>query len=162
MSAVVEIRFEEGSQILELSELVVTIGRSVDNVLEIPDPNMSRRHCVIEQRETGEVILTDCNSSNGTRVNDQPILSQELTSGDTISCGSTSILFARSHEELVRVRKTKVNDPLPQPSEPTFQEENTADQFAVISRPNKRGPAKTQAAVLAHERDDHQAAQPRP
>jgi phosphoserine phosphatase RsbU/P len=154
LSAVVEIHFEEGSQILELTEPVVTIGRSVDNVLEIPDPNMSRRHCVIEQRETGEVILTDCNSSNGTRVNDQPVLSQELTDGDTISCGSTTILFARSHEELARVRKTKVNDPIPQPAEPTFQEENTADQFAVMTKPNKRGPAKTQAAVLAHERDD--------
>lgn len=152
MSAVVEICFEEETQVLELMESVVTIGRSVDNVLEIPDPNMSRRHCVIEQRETGEVILTDCNSSNGTRVNDQPVLSQELTSGDTISCGSTTILFARSHEELLRVRQTKVSDPIP--AAPTFQEEATADQFAVLTRPNKRDPAKTQAAVLAHERDD--------
>ncbi|MBL4843925.1 MAG: SpoIIE family protein phosphatase [Planctomycetes bacterium] len=151
MSAVVEIRFEEEARVLVLTDAVVTIGRSVDNVLEIPDPNMSRRHCVIEQRETGEVILTDCNSSNGTRVNDQPVLSQELTSGDTISCGSTTILFARSEEELVRVRNIQASDP--GPPGPTFQEENTVTQSSRL-RQAKRGPAKTQAAVLAHERDD--------
>lgn len=151
MPAVVEIRFEdEPPHVVELTESVITIGRSVDNVLEIPDPNMSRRHCVIEQRETGEVILTDCNSSNGTRVNEQPVLSQELGPGDVIGCGSTQIRFARTREELAR------HEPPPPPEPPpTFDEEITASQGeATLPRTAKRGPAKTQVAVLAHERDD--------
>ena len=54
---VLDIRYEDGTQqIIELREPIITIGRSVDNVLEIPDANMSRRHCVVEQRESGGVI----------------------------------------------------------------------------------------------------------
>mgnify|MGYP002400287461 CR=1 FL=1 len=86
-------------RLFALSEPVTTVGRSVDNVLEIPDPNMSRRHCVIEQRDTGEWVLTDCNSSNGTKVNGERVVSQELRPGDEIECGSTRIRFG-SHEEL--------------------------------------------------------------
>ena len=151
MPAVVEIRFEdEPPHIVDLTESVITIGRSVDNVLEIPDPNMSRRHCVIEQRETGQVILTDCNSSNGTRVNEQPVLSQVLSPGDVIGCGSTYIRFARTRDELAAYEPP----PPPEPA-PTFDEEITASQGEpTLPRSHKRGPAKTQVAVLAHERDD--------
>lgn len=139
---VLELRFEgQAPRIIELTEPIVTIGRSVDNVLEIPDPNMSRRHCVIERRETGEVILTDCNSSNGTKLNDRPVISHELTSGDQIVCGSTIMRFASSREELERS---------PPPPPPVFDEEATFRTSAA------RGLAvpKSQVAVLAHERDD--------
>lgn len=77
-----------------LSEVVTTIGRSVDNVLEVPDANMSRRHCVIERRDDGDYIVTDCNSSNGTRVNGERVVSHELREGDRVEMGSTSILFS--------------------------------------------------------------------
>src|SRR5947209_15153033 len=77
-----------------LREAVVTLGRSVDNVLEVPDANMSRRHCVIERRADGDFILTDCNSSNGTRVNGERVLSHELRDGDRIEVGSTILLFS--------------------------------------------------------------------
>src|SRR5436309_397822 len=77
-----------------LTEIVTTVGRSVDNVLEVPDPNMSRRHCVIEKRDDGDFVLTDCNSSNGTRVNGEKIISHELRAGDRIELGSTTLLFA--------------------------------------------------------------------
>src|SRR5438105_12771096 len=72
---------------IQLRELVTTLGRSVDNVLEVPDANMSRRHCVIERRSDGDFILTDCNSSNGTRVNGERVLSHELRDGDRIEAG---------------------------------------------------------------------------
>src|SRR5579862_6568670 len=77
-----------------LKEAVTTVGRSVDNVLEVPDPNISRRHCVIERRDTGEFVVTDCNSSNGTRVNGERVLSHDLRDGDRIEVGSTVIYFA--------------------------------------------------------------------
>ena len=102
---VLAISIDDGPRrVVSLGESVTTIGRSVDNVLEIPDPNMSRRHCVIEQRESGEVIITDCNSSNGTRVNEEPIISQELASGDEISCGSTLIRYAKNQAELAKLQ----------------------------------------------------------
>ncbi|HBP23061.1 MAG TPA: hypothetical protein DEA08_35475 [Planctomycetes bacterium] len=129
-------------------------------MLEIPDPNMSRRHCVIERRETGEVILTDCNSSNGTKVNDKPVLSQELNNGDCITCGSTVMRFALSQAELARMPQP-TPAPAPEPP-PNFQEDQTVRQVGLREGADRRGggdrrrrgPAKTQVAVLTHERDD--------
>src|SRR5207249_1797867 len=77
-----------------LREAVTTLGRSVDNVLEVTDANMSRRHCVIERRGDNDFILTDCNSSNGTRVNGDRVLSHELKDGDRIEVGSTILAFS--------------------------------------------------------------------
>ncbi|RMG07419.1 MAG: GAF domain-containing protein, partial [Planctomycetota bacterium] len=142
---ILEITFDRETQVFELKDQVVTIGRSVDNVLEIPDPNMSRRHCVIERKDTGEVVITDCNSSNGTRVNDNLINSQELRSGDEILCGSTVLRFARSREELRRLG----------PRRPQLAEEEFAPDE--VTRGQQDGLAhlpKTQMAVLTHERDD--------
>lgn len=94
-----------------LREAVVTLGRSVDNVLEVPDANMSRRHCVIERRADGDFILTDCNSSNGTRVNGERVLSHELRDGDRIEVGSTILLFSLD-EESSEPSDSKAKSPL--------------------------------------------------
>src|SRR5581483_1476384 len=95
-----------------LREAVVTLGRSVDNVLEVPDPNMSRRHCVIERRADGDFILTDCNSSNGTRVNGERVLSHELRDGDRIEVGSTILLFSLDEESTGDPSDSKAKSPI--------------------------------------------------
>jgi phosphoserine phosphatase RsbU/P len=77
----------------ELTERITTIGRSKDNVLEIADKNMSRRHTVVERRDDGVYIVTDCNSSNGTLVNEERMISTQLYDGDWIECGQTRIQF---------------------------------------------------------------------
>lgn len=77
----------------ELTERITTIGRSKDNVLEIPDKNMSRRHTVIERRDDGTYVVTDCNSSNGTLVNEERMISTQLYDGDWVECGQTRIQF---------------------------------------------------------------------
>jgi serine phosphatase RsbU (regulator of sigma subunit)/pSer/pThr/pTyr-binding forkhead associated (FHA) protein len=146
---VLQITFDRGVRVFELTEPIVTIGRSVDNVLEIPDPNMSRRHCVVEQRENGEVFITDCNSSNGTRVNEDPVISQPLNTGDEIVCGSTLIRFADSREALAA---------LPQPSDLKSLLESSANDEATINQRKAKPPRQSQMAVLTHEltheRDD--------
>lgn len=160
---VLEITLEDGTtRVLDLHEPIITIGRSVDNVLEIPDPNMSRRHCVIEQRESGEVILTDCNSSNGTKVNEEPVLSQELSSGDEITCGSTLMRFATSLQALQRFGRPRNKRHKTEASPP----EHVFEDAATIGPGQLQGGGlldglegvpsmpKTQVAVLTHERDD--------
>ncbi|WP_338601965.1 FHA domain-containing protein [Sulfolobus tengchongensis] len=47
----------------------ISIGRSPENVVVIPDPEVSRRHAVISL-ENGELYLEDLNSTNGTYVYD--------------------------------------------------------------------------------------------
>jgi serine phosphatase RsbU (regulator of sigma subunit)/pSer/pThr/pTyr-binding forkhead associated (FHA) protein len=77
----------------EITERITTIGRSKDNVLEIADKNMSRRHTVIERRDDDTYIVTDCNSSNGTLVNEERMISTQLFDNDWIECGQTRIQF---------------------------------------------------------------------
>ncbi|MEZ6183932.1 MAG: SpoIIE family protein phosphatase [Planctomycetota bacterium] len=136
----------------ELDAAVTTIGRSVDNVLEVPDPNMSRRHCVIEQREDGAVVLTDCNSSNGTKVNGRRIVSRELKDHDEIECGSTLMIFAMNVASLPSQPLT----PTPPRGLPPTSRLDDGELEALNS--TSSGPLRTlrkqEALVLAHERDD--------
>jgi len=48
----------------------VTIGRSPENVIIVPDPTVSRRHAVIRV-EDGKLVLEDLGSTNGTYVYSQ-------------------------------------------------------------------------------------------
>lgn len=155
-----------------LREAVVTLGRSVDNVLEVPDPNMSRRHCVIERRGDHDFILTDCNSSNGTRVNGERILSHELKDGDRIEVGSTVLQFSLEDEA-----SGEPSDLPGKPKSPiiaALEASSGSDKHrlpgaaakvtaaSVTKRVTSRPPlqptslkqSQPEVAVLAHERDD--------
>src|SRR5215470_19725686 len=70
----------------------VSVGRDALNLLSIPDPSVSRRHCIIVQDEHGFKIR-DLNSRNGTLVNGTPIREHQLTHGDQITIGDSLCLF---------------------------------------------------------------------
>jgi hypothetical protein len=71
---------------------VVTIGRSQDN--EVPlslDKEISRRHAILKL-ESGQYVIQDQNSLNGTYINDERIDGPRvLQDGDTILVGITDI-----------------------------------------------------------------------
>ena len=46
----------------------VTIGRREDNLVHLPERNVSRLHARVVRRD-GTVLLEDLNSANGTQVN---------------------------------------------------------------------------------------------
>lgn len=72
-----------------------TIGRSPDNDLEIPDPQLSRRHAVIESFD-GAVQVSDCGSQNGTGVNGEPLAGPaSLRDGDVVTLGQTCDITVR-------------------------------------------------------------------
>ncbi|BDR91313.1 FHA domain-containing protein [Vulcanisaeta souniana] len=48
----------------------ITLGRSPENVVVIPDPTVSRKHAVITVINNEELLLKDLNSTNGTYVLD--------------------------------------------------------------------------------------------
>ncbi|MBI3723780.1 SpoIIE family protein phosphatase [bacterium] len=142
---------------LPLKEAVTTVGRSVDNVLEVPDPNMSRRHCVIERRVAGDFVVTDCNSSNGTRVNGERVLSHELRDGDRIEIGSTVILFT-SDERASSVSNEKpslmalLEDSHPPEASELAGAPTSRHPLPYANELEKKG--QPEVAVLTHERDD--------
>src|SRR3954451_6356785 len=75
----------------------VTIGREEGNVLRLNDERVSRFHAKI-QSDNGEVILTDLESTNGTRVNGNVVQIRRLRPGDRIGLGRSLLLFGSQEE----------------------------------------------------------------
>jgi pSer/pThr/pTyr-binding forkhead associated (FHA) protein len=101
----------ERGQVLENLPTPVTIGREEENTLRLNDERISRFHAKI-QDDDGKFILTDLDSTNGTRVNGHPIQMRVLQIGDQISIGRCLLVFgseaeiAARFEELLKDRKT--------------------------------------------------------
>lgn len=89
--------------------LPVTLGREEGNGLRLNDERVSRYHAKV-QTEDGDIILTDLDSTNGTRVNGSTIQIRRLRAGDQISIGRTMLLFG-TMEEIEARRLTKTGAP---------------------------------------------------
>jgi pSer/pThr/pTyr-binding forkhead associated (FHA) protein len=79
----------------------VTIGREEGNGLRLNDERVSRFHAKV-QIEDGDIILTDLDSTNGTRVNGSAIQIRRLRAGDQVSIGRTMLLFGTMEEIAAR------------------------------------------------------------
>jgi hypothetical protein len=77
----------QGEREFELTYMQSTIGRSPDNEIPIPDPEVSRRHAQIVRQSSGYAIV-DLGSTNGTFVNDVRVTElTPLKHGDFIRLG---------------------------------------------------------------------------
>ncbi|MBA4066858.1 MAG: FHA domain-containing protein [Isosphaera sp.] len=79
----------------------VTIGREEGNGLRLNDERVSRFHAKV-QVEDGDIILTDLDSTNGTRVNGTAVQIRRLRAGDQVSIGRTMLLFGTMEEIAAR------------------------------------------------------------
>jgi hypothetical protein len=79
----------------------VTIGREEGNGLRLNDERVSRFHAKV-QVEDGDIILTDLDSTNGTRVNGTAIQIRRLRAGDQVSIGRSMLLFGTMEEIAAR------------------------------------------------------------
>ncbi len=75
----------------------VTMGREDGNTLRLNDDRVSRFHAKILE-DQGEVVLTDLESTNGTRVNGEVVQLRILRLGDRIGIGRSTLVFGRSEE----------------------------------------------------------------
>jgi pSer/pThr/pTyr-binding forkhead associated (FHA) protein len=80
----------------------VTIGREEGNGLRLNDERVSRFHAKV-QFDNGEMILTDLESTNGTRVNGNVVQIRRLRPGDRIGLGRSLLLFGSDQEISERV-----------------------------------------------------------
>lgn len=76
----------------------VTIGREEGNSLQLNDERVSRFHVKI-QEDQDKIVLTDLESTNGTKVNGEDIQLRILRFGDIISLGRSVLLFG-SREQI--------------------------------------------------------------
>jgi pSer/pThr/pTyr-binding forkhead associated (FHA) protein len=89
----------------------VTIGREEGNVLRLNDERVSRFHAKVQQ-DNGDIILTDLESTNGTRVNGAVVQIRRLRIGDRVCVGRSLLLFG-SNEEIANRMSTLGSIPGP-------------------------------------------------
>jgi Nif-specific regulatory protein len=76
------------------------IGRAETNEIVLHDDLCSRQHAEVSM-ENGEWLVRDCQSLNGTRVNDQRLTHErQLHSGDEIGLGRSRLVFVDSLADL--------------------------------------------------------------
>jgi pSer/pThr/pTyr-binding forkhead associated (FHA) protein len=78
----------------EVKQRRVVIGRSRDCDVQLNDANVSRRHAELRQ-EGASYWIVDLGSTNGMEVNGRRVKRAKLRDGDTITIGSTDVVFGR-------------------------------------------------------------------
>ncbi|MGE3803803.1 MAG: FHA domain-containing protein [Gemmataceae bacterium] len=79
-----------------------TIGREEGNLVRLNDERVSRFHAKIQQ-DDNDLILTDLESTNGTRVNGNVVQIRRLRLGDCIAVGRSLLLFGSNEEIAARM-----------------------------------------------------------
>lgn len=80
---------------------VTSIGRDRGNDIVLSDPQVSRQHALIRRLGKADFYLIDSGSSNGSRLNGRRITTPtQLSDGDRITIGGTSLLFEHQAQPL--------------------------------------------------------------
>ena len=82
----------------------LTIGREEGNTVQLNDERVSRYHLKI-QEDHDKVVLTDLESTNGTKVNGEEAQIRILRAGDMISVGRSVLLFGSREQIAQRLRE---------------------------------------------------------
>ncbi|HEY8966970.1 MAG TPA: FHA domain-containing protein [Candidatus Methylacidiphilales bacterium] len=80
------------NQTFELAGQKITVGRTPDNDLHLPDNSISSHHAELNL-EAGDYILADLESTNGTRVNGEKVQTAPLRQGDVVRFGNVDLLY---------------------------------------------------------------------
>lgn len=84
----------ERGQIYTDLQTPFTIGREEDNDVQLNDDRVSRCHAKV-QDDGGRIILTDLESTNGTRVNGHVVHTHVLQTGDLLLIGRCLMLIGK-------------------------------------------------------------------
>ncbi len=77
---------------LPLLPMTMTLGRELDNNIELKDQDVARYHARITYH-AGNYVVHDLEGSSGTSVNGEKISKATLSPGDTIRAGDTELKF---------------------------------------------------------------------
>jgi pSer/pThr/pTyr-binding forkhead associated (FHA) protein len=97
-------------QVFECLVPPITIGREEGNSVQLNDERISRFHLKI-QEDQSKLVLTDLESTNGTRVNGEDTHLRILRFGDVIALGRSVLLFGTRDQIAARLEELR-NDGL--------------------------------------------------
>lgn len=87
----------------------VTIGREEGNSIQLNDERVSRYHIKI-QEDHEKLVLTDLESTNGTKVNGEDIQLRILRFGDMITIGRSVLLYGSRDQIATRLAEIRRKD----------------------------------------------------
>jgi pSer/pThr/pTyr-binding forkhead associated (FHA) protein len=87
-------------------ETPITIGREEGNSIQLNDDRVSRFHVKI-QEDHDKLVLTDLESTNGTKVNGEDIQLRILRFGDMICIGRSVLLFGSRDQIAARLSRLR-------------------------------------------------------
>ena len=94
------------SKIYPLDKTKLVIGRSVEADLNLHDPLVSRKHCVIEKRNN-EYVIRNVSTTNPLLLNEIAIAEKRLYRGDQLKIGNATLVFISDRPEDVRKAEIK-------------------------------------------------------
>jgi hypothetical protein len=80
----------------------ITLGREEGNLLRLNDERISRFHAKV-QMDNDDVILTDLESTNGTKVNGKTVQIRRLRPGDQVGIGRSLLRYGSDEEIRARM-----------------------------------------------------------
>ena len=101
--ALITLRVLDGAdrgRVFEDMATPLTIGREEGNPVQLNDERISRFHLKI-QEDDGKIVLTDLQSTNGTKVNGENVQIWMLRPGDVVALGRTMLVFG-AREQIAR------------------------------------------------------------
>ena len=96
-------------RVFENLETPITIGREEGNSVQLNDERVSRFHIKV-QVDHDKMVLTDLESTNGTRVNGEDIQLRILRFGDLIAVGRSVLLYGTREQIMSRLAELKSGD----------------------------------------------------
>ena len=87
----------------------ITIGREEGNSIQLNDERISRFHLKI-QLDHDDLVLTDLESTNGTKVNNEEVQLRILRHGDMITLGRSTLLFGTRSQINRRLEKLHASE----------------------------------------------------
>jgi len=126
----VTIRLLDGAdrgRVFEELDPPITIGREEGNTIQLNDERVSRFHIKI-QEDNDKLVLTDLESTNGTKVNGEDIQLRILRYGDLLTVGRSVLLFGSRDEIASRLTELRKNGVNKSPTVDEQEDENFAQK----------------------------------
>jgi predicted component of type VI protein secretion system len=136
---------DNGDPPIPITRDVTVVGRREFCDVQVNDPSLSKRHCVVVKTD-GLLVIRDLATTNGTKVKGQRIRWAALLPDDRITLGNYKMRVylgpddAPGPSELAQYQVAGRGGPAPRPA------------------PAKRAPAKAKRAVAARVKRDDEAA----
>lgn len=127
----------------------VTIGREEGNTIQLNDERVSRYHVKI-QEDHAKLVLTDLESTNGTKVNGEDIQLRILRYGDMITVGRSVLLFGSRQQIARRLARLRGED-IDSDDELSSEELKLVDRGAPFDIRNWDGSSEIKSALQSLE-----------